>query len=268
MTGTRSALELAHLLFPLVDAPTFIFHVSLFVIFFSLFHSWAKRIMTRRYWIYCWSGDWRADWPARRFTARSARGSYRRSRRLGWKTSPDSWSITAIDQKRGICYSWRADCRVTCWTCRRRFISHARDSCEQKSSLSMAERNGWCPIIKKKKWWRACPDGGDALRAPFSCLSSKRSNINLWYISDAPRSVQLLPFSIHGRFIFSTVMSLEVHSRLTTLIGRSVAPAHGQTHVPIVADAAAAALRVISISTSIPPDAMRFSLWPNKLIRK
>ena len=60
-------------------------------------------------------------------------------------------------------------------------------------------------------------------------------------------------------------MSLEVHSRLTTLIGRSVAPAHGQTHVPIVADAAAAAaaaaaLRVISISTSIPPDAMRFSL--------
>ena len=39
MTGTRSALELAHLLFPLVDVPTFIFHVSLFVIFFSLFHS-------------------------------------------------------------------------------------------------------------------------------------------------------------------------------------------------------------------------------------
>ena len=46
------------------------------------------------------------------------------SQRLEWKTSPDSWSIGIGDLKPGICYNWRMDYHVTCWTCPRPCISH------------------------------------------------------------------------------------------------------------------------------------------------
>jgi hypothetical protein len=76
------------------------------------------------------------------------------------KTSPGSWSIGIADLRPDMCYNWRTDYRVTCWTCPRPCISRAedckfskkphlqsiimRDECLPKSSWVCAYHFGVC----------------------------------------------------------------------------------------------------------------------------
>lgn len=76
---------------------------------------------------------------------------HHRSQHLEWKTSPGSWSIGIADLRPDICYNWRTDYRVTCWTCPRPCISRAGDckfSRKPNSNPSLCVTNVYQSLVE------------------------------------------------------------------------------------------------------------------------